>query len=121
MFRAPDRRRHLGGAILAAAAALVAGSADSRAAPPADNGAVVILYHRFGESRSPSSNIRLEQFEAHIAALELGYGGFAEAHQLAQRFLAKAALAPPVANMVFHEESLLAPKVSNLETLPQRL
>ena len=74
MSRAPDRRRYLGGAILAAAAALVAGSADSRAAPPADNGAVVILYHRFGESRAPSSNIRLEQFEAHIA--ELVSGGY---------------------------------------------
>lgn len=74
MSRAPDQWRYLGGAILAAATALVAGSADSRAAPPADNGAVVIVYHRFGDSSERSSSIRLEQFEAHIA--ELVSGGY---------------------------------------------
>ena len=30
---------------------------------PADNGAVVIMYHRFGESDLPATNIRLDQFE----------------------------------------------------------
>ncbi len=39
---------------------------------PADNGAVVIMYHRFGESDLPSTNIRLDQFEAHIAELTSG-------------------------------------------------
>ncbi|RDD63352.1 chitin deacetylase [Ferruginivarius sediminum] len=39
------------------------------AAPAADNGAVVIMYHRFGDDRFPSTNIALEQFEAHIREL----------------------------------------------------
>jgi peptidoglycan/xylan/chitin deacetylase (PgdA/CDA1 family) len=47
-------------------------SAPTAAAPPADNGAVVVMYHRFGEPDHPSTNIRLEQFEAHIAELASG-------------------------------------------------
>ncbi len=35
-------------------------------------GAVILIYHRFGESRYPSTNIRLEQFEAHIEMLQKG-------------------------------------------------
>lgn len=31
--------------------------------------AVVVMYHRFGESVHPSTNIRIEQFEAHLAEL----------------------------------------------------
>ncbi|MEM7223484.1 MAG: polysaccharide deacetylase family protein [Pseudomonadota bacterium] len=42
------------------------------AAPPADNGAVVLLYHRFGEDSLPSTNVRLEQFEAQLAELAAG-------------------------------------------------
>ena len=34
--------------------------------------AVVVMYHRFGESDYPSTNIRLEQFEAHIKELTSG-------------------------------------------------
>jgi len=34
--------------------------------------AVVLMYHRFGEAKYPSTNIRLEQFEAHIAELTSG-------------------------------------------------
>ena len=43
-------------------------------APPvaAANAAVLIMYHRFGEETFPSTNIRLEQFEAHIRELESG-------------------------------------------------
>lgn len=37
-----------------------------------DNGAVVVLYHRFGESDFPSTNVTLEQFEAHLALLTAG-------------------------------------------------
>ena len=39
---------------------------------PADNGAAVVMYHRFGDPRHPSTNIALEQFEAHIAELATG-------------------------------------------------
>ncbi len=39
---------------------------------PADNGAAVIMYHRFGEAQYPSTNIRIDQFEAHIAELTSG-------------------------------------------------
>ncbi len=34
--------------------------------------AVVLMYHRFGEDGVPSTNIRLDQFEAHIATLTDG-------------------------------------------------
>ncbi|MFQ5774129.1 MAG: polysaccharide deacetylase family protein [Kiloniellaceae bacterium] len=47
-------------------------AAPGAAAPPADNGAVVIMYHRFGESELPSTNIRLDQFEAHVDELTSG-------------------------------------------------
>lgn len=40
-----------------------------------DRSAVVLIYHRFGEDEIPSTNIRLEQFEAHIE--ELKDGGYA--------------------------------------------
>ncbi len=38
----------------------------------AASSAVVLMYHRFGENEHPSTNIRLEQFEAHIAELTSG-------------------------------------------------
>jgi peptidoglycan/xylan/chitin deacetylase (PgdA/CDA1 family) len=43
-------------------------------APPvvADSGAVVLMYHRFGEDRFPSTSIRVEQFEAHLQHLRDG-------------------------------------------------
>lgn len=34
--------------------------------------AVVFAYHRFGEDRVPATNIRLDQFDAHLAYLEEG-------------------------------------------------
>ena len=34
--------------------------------------ATIVMYHRFGESRYPSTNISLEQFDAHIAHLSSG-------------------------------------------------
>lgn len=40
------------------------------AEPPVDNGAVAVMYHRFGDDRFPSTNIRMEQFRAHIAELK---------------------------------------------------
>ncbi len=42
--------------------------ADARAA----DSAVVFMYHRFGENAYPSTNIRLRQFEAHLAELTNG-------------------------------------------------
>jgi peptidoglycan/xylan/chitin deacetylase (PgdA/CDA1 family) len=44
--------------------------------PPAEaaDSAVVFMYHRFGETSSPSTNIRIEQFEAHLK--ELAEGGY---------------------------------------------
>ncbi|MEE2761545.1 MAG: polysaccharide deacetylase family protein [Pseudomonadota bacterium] len=52
---------------------LAAGTTLSGIAVAADS-AVILMYHRFGESKFPSTNIRLEQFEAHIA--ELNSGGY---------------------------------------------
>ncbi|MFQ5617384.1 MAG: polysaccharide deacetylase family protein [Rhodospirillales bacterium] len=46
------------------------------AAPPsvalAENSAVVLMYHRFGEGKYPSTNITIAQFEAHIRELKSG-------------------------------------------------
>ena len=36
------------------------------------NGAVILTYHRFGEDKFPTTNIRLEQFENHIEELTNG-------------------------------------------------
>ena len=38
----------------------------------ADNSIVVLMYHRFGEDKYPSTNIRLEQLDAHIQELTSG-------------------------------------------------
>ena len=40
--------------------------------PSAGPNAVVIMYHRFGETRYPSTNVTLEQFEAHLGELKTG-------------------------------------------------
>jgi peptidoglycan/xylan/chitin deacetylase (PgdA/CDA1 family) len=37
--------------------------------PAFSNNAVVLMYHRFGEERFPSTNIRIKQFEAHLEHL----------------------------------------------------
>lgn len=37
-----------------------------------DNGAMVFMYHRFGENNLPQTNIRLEQFEAHLEEAKNG-------------------------------------------------
>lgn len=42
------------------------------AAPAADNGAVILMYHRFGEADYPSTNIRTDQFLAHLEELTSG-------------------------------------------------
>ena len=39
-----------------------------------DKSAVILIYHRFGEDSLPSTNIKLDQFDAHIA--ELTNGGY---------------------------------------------
>ena len=58
-------KRLLAGLVLGAAmlAPDLARAADS---------AVILMYHRFGETKFPSTNIRLAQFEAHIAELKSG-------------------------------------------------
>jgi len=57
------------------AAALSLTPAAAQQAVPAvaqDTGAAVLMYHRFGEDSLPSTSVRLEQFEAHIAELTSG-------------------------------------------------
>lgn len=57
--------------------ALCAGVLATVAGPPATraaDSAVFVMYHRFGEEGLPSTNIRLDQFEAHLA--ELRDGGY---------------------------------------------
>lgn len=38
----------------------------------AADSAVILMYHRFGDDRYPSTNIRLDQFESHVAELKSG-------------------------------------------------
>jgi len=57
---------------LVSVAAGIATLPPATAKTPADSGAVVLMYHRFGEDAYPSTNIRLAQFEAHIAELKSG-------------------------------------------------
>jgi len=38
----------------------------------ANSSAVIFMYHRFGEDKYPSTSIKLEQFEAHLAELKSG-------------------------------------------------
>ncbi len=37
---------------------------------PSEEGAVILMYHRFGEDAYPATNTPLEQFEAHLAELK---------------------------------------------------
>lgn len=55
-----------------AAAALLSAVMAFPAAGLAADSAVILQYHRFGESDLPSTNIRLAQFEAHLAYLKSG-------------------------------------------------
>jgi len=48
----------------------LAGSAAAAGAP--SESAVVVMYHRFGEKKFPSTNITLEQFDEHIKILTSG-------------------------------------------------
>ncbi len=69
--RRKGRRRGLRHAIvgLLAAAAAVCGPALWHPPAAAADSASVIMYHRFGESAYPSTNIQLEQFERHLREL----------------------------------------------------
>lgn len=69
------RRRGIAGPLRAALLAVAAAGAFAPmpvAAAETKPSAVVVMYHRFGESRHPSTNISLEQFEAHIKELQSG-------------------------------------------------
>ena len=45
---------------------------NAQTAEPMRDSATVIMYHRFGEGRYPSTNISMEQFEEHLALLTNG-------------------------------------------------
>lgn len=70
-------RTSLCGAVLALFAALAAADAVAQTAEntqtAAENAsAVVLMYHRFGEEDLPTTSIRIDQFEAHLAELKSG-------------------------------------------------
>ena len=60
------------GMAAAEAAAQTGQPATPRPAGPDESAAVLLMYHRFGEDDLPSTSIRLEQFEAHLAELKSG-------------------------------------------------
>ncbi len=66
-------RAILAGAFVLAIGTVAAGLGAGTPVMAAD-WASVVMYHRFGEDRHPSTNIRIEQFEAHLA--ELSSGGY---------------------------------------------
>jgi len=60
-------------AVLGLAAPPLAAQQSGAGAPAAiDRGAVLLMYHRFGEDDLPSTSVRLAQFEAHLAELTSG-------------------------------------------------
>ena len=59
--------RRLAATLLAAWVGLAA-----PAALASDGAAVALMYHRFGEDAHPSTNVRLDQFEAHLERLRVG-------------------------------------------------
>lgn len=65
-----------GGTLRRCLAVVALAAAGWAAAPPsvalAENSAVVLMYHRFGEGKYPSTNITIAQFEAHIRELKSG-------------------------------------------------
>lgn len=60
-------------AALAVVAAVLAGVVPAAPAWAAD-WAIVFMYHRFGEPQNPSTNVTIEQFEAHLE--EIARGGY---------------------------------------------
>lgn len=70
MNRSACVSRLAAGMLLSATPGFAAPKAQAAAAK--EPAAVVLMYHRFGEAAYPSTNIRLAQFEAHIAELKSG-------------------------------------------------
>src|SRR3546814_13730812 len=59
-------------AVAVSATAQQSDSADPHPVVDVNSGAVLLMYHRFGEDDLPSTSIRLSQFEAHLAELTSG-------------------------------------------------
>jgi peptidoglycan/xylan/chitin deacetylase (PgdA/CDA1 family) len=71
LFTAHDRRCAGAGRAAAVAAGLIIALWAAAVAAAAD-WAVILVYHRFGEDRYPGTNIRIDQFEAHLQEIEAG-------------------------------------------------
>lgn len=80
---------------LIAAFAAVLSAAPALAETPAEaSSAVVLMYHRFGESGIPSTNIRAEQFERHLEKLAKGGFHVAPLEEIAEAIKATRPLPP---------------------------
>jgi peptidoglycan/xylan/chitin deacetylase (PgdA/CDA1 family) len=64
--------RHRSSVWVVAAATSAAAWAALPVPASAETSAVVLMYHRFGESKYPSTNMPIEQFEAHLRELTSG-------------------------------------------------
>ena len=58
----------------------------------AADSAVIFMYHRFGEDRYPSTNVRLEQFDAHLQEIERGQYNVMPLPEIVAAFRRKEAL-----------------------------
>ena len=91
----PERRRGAVLALVAVVAALLAAAhAPSARAADAVPGAVVLMYHRFGEDDIPSTNIRIEQFERHLEELRSGRYNVAPLDEVVDSLARRRALPP---------------------------
>lgn len=59
-----------------------------------ENEAVILLYHRFGDDRYPSTNIKIEQFKAQLEHLQSGGYHVLPLSQILKAFEAKSPLPP---------------------------
>ena len=71
-YNHPGRRQRLAAGALAALISALTPLLAPAAAGENPGSAVAIMYHRFGEDARPSTNIKLDQFHAHIAELTSG-------------------------------------------------
>lgn len=76
------------GALAVSFFCFAAAPADAQDDQRVDQGASVLMYHRFGENDIPSTNTTLEQFEAHLAELKSGGYSFMTLAEIARRLKA---------------------------------
>lgn len=84
-----ESHRYLSTGILFAILTILAVSDVSATVDTDKFAATILVYHRFGESKYPSTNIRIDQFEKHIEELTSGPYNVMPLEQVIQSFIKK--------------------------------